>query len=196
MIYGYARVSTKGQARDGNSLEAQRAELIQSGAKEIFSESFTGTKTSRPELDKLILKLCDGDMVVITKLDRIARNAKSGLEIIDSILERGASIRILNMGTFDSSPIGKMMRTVLLAFAEFERDMIVQRTAEGKEIARQKKGYREGRPKIDTADIEYYIEKHENKEMTVLECCRELGISKKTWYNRLKEGCVCCEKEA
>lgn len=187
MIYGYARVSTKGQARDGNSLEAQMEDLTQAGATEIFSESFTGTTKNRPELDKMLSRLCEGDLVVITKLDRIARNAKSGLEIIDSILSRGASIRILNMGTFDNSPIGKMMRTVLLAFAEFERDMIVQRTTEGKEIARQKEGYHEGRPRSETENFEYYVSRNADGIMSVDDCCSHLKISRSTWYNRIRE---------
>lgn len=146
MIYGYARVSTKGQAKDGNSLEYQVEELKKAGAVKIYQESFTGTKTSRPMLDKLIEQLNDGDTVIVTKLDRIARNAKGGLEIIDIILEKECSIRIMNMGIFDNSPTGKLMRTVMLGFAEFERDMIVQRTQEGKAIAKQNINFREGRP--------------------------------------------------
>ena len=147
MIYGYARVSTKGQARDGNSLQAQTDELKKNGATKILEESFTGTKLHRPVLDKLLNKLEDGDIVIVTKLDRIARNARDGIDIIDAILSKGCSIRILNMGLFDNSPSGKLMRTVMLAFAEFERDMIVQRTQEGKAIAKQNPNFREGRPK-------------------------------------------------
>lgn len=147
MIYGYSRVSTKGQARDGNSLQAQEEQLRAAGASEILMESYTGTKMHRPVLDELLNKLQPYDEVYVTKLDRLARSAKDGIEIIDTILNKGASIRILNMGMFDASPTGKLMRTVLLAFAEFERDMIVMRTTEGKAIAKQDPDFREGRPK-------------------------------------------------
>lgn len=147
MIYGYARVSTKGQAKDGNSLQVQETELQKNGAQIVLRESFTGTKMHRPALDKLLEELQPGDTVIVTKLDRIARNARSGIDIIDRILNKGCAIRILNMGLFDDSPSGKLMRTVMLAFAEFERDMIVQRTQEGKDAAKLSPEYKEGRPK-------------------------------------------------
>ena len=180
MIYGYARVSTKGQAKDGNSLEYQEEELKKAGASKIFQESFTGTKTNRPVLDKLLKQLNDGDTVVVTKLDRIARNAKSGLELIDQILDKGCSIRILNMGMFDTTPTGKLMRTVMLAFAEFERDMIVQRTQEGKSIAKQNKDFKEGRPKKYSPDQmkHAYELLQQGNTYSVIE--RMTGISKST----------------
>lgn len=159
MIYGYCRVSTKGQAKDGNSLQAQEQQLRSAGATEILFESYTGTKTHRPVLDELLAKLNESDSVFVTKLDRIARSAKGGIEIIDTILDKGCSIRILNMGLFDNSPTGKLMRTVMFAFAEFERDMIVQRTQEGRVIARQNPNYRDGRPrKFTDAQINLGLE--------------------------------------
>ena len=84
MIYGYARVSTKGQAKDGNSLEAQENALRSAGAIEIYSDAFTGTKSHRPELDKLMVVMKSGDTLVVTKLDRIARSATQGIELIQS----------------------------------------------------------------------------------------------------------------
>ena len=180
MIYGYARVSTKGQAKDGNSLEYQEEELRKAGATKIYQESFTGTKTSRPMLDKLLKQLDDGDTVVVTKLDRIARNAKGGLELIDIILDKGCSIRILNMGMFDNSPTGKLMRTVMLAFAEFERDMIVQRTQEGKAIAKQNKDFREGRPESYSKEQKEHALELLNSGKTYKEVEKLTGISKST----------------
>ena len=147
MIYGYARVSTKGQAKDGNSLEAQEKALRDAGAMEIYTDAFTGTKTHRPELDKLLSVMVAGDTLVTTKLDRIARSVSQGSDLIQSLLNKGISVRILNMGLMDNTPTGRLIRNVMLAFAEFERDMIVERTSEGKAIARQEKDYREGRPK-------------------------------------------------
>lgn len=186
MIYGYARVSTKGQAKDGNSLEAQQNLLTENGAEMIFCESFTGTQKHRPELDKLMEVVQNGDVLIVTKLDRIARSTRDGLAIIDELLEKGVSINILNMGKFDNSPSGKLMRTVFLAFAEFERDMIVQRTAEGKAIAKERADFKEGRPAKQIPDFETFLQKQKNGLMTVNECCEAMGISRSTWYGRVK----------
>lgn len=142
MIYGYARVSTKGQANDGNSLVAQEEALKLAGAIEVYSDSFTGTVTKRPELDKLLTKLQLGDTLVVTKLDRIARSSIQGIDLIQKLLDKGVVVHILNMGVIYGSPTGKLITTVLLAFAEFERDMIVERTKEGKAIAKLKYIYK------------------------------------------------------
>lgn len=186
MRYGYARVSTAGQQRDGNSLADQEARLRESGAEKIFVEAYTGTKIDRPEFKKLLSEVREGDTVIVTKLDRLSRSAKDGLEIVDMLIERGVTLEILNMGKFDGSPIGKLMRTMLFGFAEFERDMIVQRTSEGKAIARQREGFSEGRPRKEVAFREQLV-LVENGEKTVIEACKDLGISRRTWYNRMKE---------
>ena len=188
MIYGYARVSTKGQAKDGNSLEVQEKLLRDNGAQIVFPESFTGTKKDRPKLNELMGVLQDGDTLVITKLDRIARSTRDGLDIIEELLNKGVTINILNMGKFDNTPSGKLMRTIFLAFDEFERDMIVERTTEGKEICRETKpNWREGRKQVETPDFEKFLKKQKDGELTVAECCKELGISRRTWYNRVAE---------
>ena len=137
MVYGYCRVSTQGQAKDGNSLEAQEKLLQENGAKEIYSDAFTGTKAHRPELDKLLDKLQPGDKIIITKLDRIARSASQGIELVQTLLDRGITVHVLNMGLLDNTPTGKLIRNIMLAFAEFERDMIIERTQEGKAIAKK-----------------------------------------------------------
>ena len=186
MIYGYARVSTKGQAKDGNSLEVQENVLRGNGAQIIYPESFTGTKKDRPKLNELMGVLKEGDTLVVTKLDRIARSTRDGLDIIDELIDRGVTINIINMGKFDNSPSGKLMRTIFLAFAEFERDMIVERTSEGKAICRETKpDWREGRKQVETPDFEKFLKKQKDGEMTVDECCKALGISRRTWYNRV-----------
>ena len=136
MNYGYARVSTQCQARDGNSLEAQKTALTAAGATEIYSDAFTGTKTDRPELNKLLEKIAPGDTLIFTKLDRVARNLTQGIELIEKLAEKQIKVHVLNIGIIDESPAGKLIRNVMLAFSEFERDMIVQRTKEGKAIAR------------------------------------------------------------
>jgi len=190
MKYGYARVSSKGQDKYGNGLEVQEKQLQDSGAEIIYYESFTGTKKHRPELDKLMGVLKDGDTLIVTKLDRIARSTRDGLDIIEELLAKGVTIDILNMGKFDNSPNGKLMRTIFFAFAEFERDMIVQRTNEGKDICRENNPeWREGRKSVEIPDFQKFLEKQKRGEMSVKECCNILKISRSTWYNRVSEVC-------
>lgn len=179
MIYGYARVSTKGQAKDGNSLEAQEKALRDAGVTKIFADAFTGTKADRPEFDKLLKRLQPGDTLVVTKLDRFARSATQGIELIQSLLDKGIIVHVLNMGLMDNSPTGKLICTVMLAFAEFERDMIVERTQEGKAIAKQNPNYREGRPTVyGKAQKEHALELLRNHSYKQVE--QLTGISKST----------------
>jgi len=147
MIYGYARVSTVKQKQQGNSLEEQRQQLIEAGAQEIVCDSYTGTKMERPQFSDLMGRLQPGDRIIVTKLDRFARTAVEGGAIVKELHERGITIHILNMGIADNTPMGKLMVTMLLAFAEFERDMIVERTQAGKAVARAKGQRVDGRPK-------------------------------------------------
>ena len=146
MKYGYARVSTLTQAKEGNSLQAQSAMLKNAGAEEIYSDAFTGKVTDRPELTKLTAKMKYGDTLIVTKFDRIARSLKSGLTLIDDLIEKGVTIHVLNIGLIDNTAMGRLIRNILLALAEWERDMIIQRTYEGKQIAKLRPEYREGRP--------------------------------------------------
>jgi DNA invertase Pin-like site-specific DNA recombinase len=185
MIYGYARVSTKGQAKEGNSLEGQTIALKEAGAEMIFCDSFTGTKIERPEFDKLKRTLVAGDKLIITKLDRFARSASQGSELIESLIQKGITVHILNLGVMDNTPTGKLIRTIMLGFAEFERDMIVQRTQEGKEIARSKGIRVDGRPKkiIAESDFEKFRKLQKDGRLTVNQCCEQLGISRSKWYN-------------
>ena len=180
MIYGYMRVSTAAQSK-GNSLEEQERLLRKNGATELYQEAFTGTRTDRPNFTILLNKLQEGDTLVITKLDRFARNTAEGLNVIQHLLERGVKVNILNMGTIDTTPTGKLILTVMLAFAEFERDMIVQRTTEGKAIARTKDNFVEGRPpKYDDDTVEAalaLLELYNYREVAAI-----TGISKSTLY--------------
>lgn len=152
MIYGYARVSTKGQAKDGNSLESQIELLKSNGAEKIYSDSFTGTKTDRPNFNKLINKLKTGDTLIVTKLDRFARSMTQGSELVNELIKRGIKVNILNIGIMDNTPSSKLIRNIFFSFAEFERDMIIERTQEGKAIAKTKEGFKEGRPKKYTSN--------------------------------------------
>ena len=186
-IYGYARVSTKGQAKDGNSLEAQEKALREAGATEIYSDSFTGTKLERPEFDKLVNGvLKEGDTLIVTKLDRFARSMTQGSELVSELINRGVRVFILNIGVMDNTPSSKLIRNIFFAFAEFERDMIVERTQEGKMIAKQNPDFKEGRPqKFDDMQIE--------NAMTLLEqysynqVVKLTGISKSTLIRAKKQ---------
>lgn len=179
MIYGYCRVSTRGQAKDGNSLEVQQNAVKAAGAEIVFSDAFTGTKTHRPELDKLLADIQPGDKIIVTKLDRIARSAIQGAELVQSLLDKGVTVHILNMGIMDNTPTGKLIRMIFFAFAEFERDMIVERTQEGKAIAKQNPDFVEGRPKkYKRQQVSLALEllqNHSYREVTQM-----TGISKST----------------
>ena len=186
MIYGYARVSTKGQAKDGNSLEAQEKASRESGANEIYVDAFTGTKTDRPEFDKLMNKIQKGDTLIVTKLDRFARSMSQGSELVSDLIERGIKVYILNIGVMDNTPSSKLIRNVFFAFAEFERDMIVERTMEGKAIAKQNPDFREGRPKkYSRKQIEHALELLDNNSYKQVEDLT--GISKSTLIRAKKK---------
>lgn len=187
-VYGYARVSTKGQERDGNGLEAQEAQLRAAGCDVIVREAYTGTTTDRPELDALLGRLAAGDTFVACKLDRIARSTIQGCQLVRDLMDRDVTVRVLNMGTLENTPVGRMMVSVMFAMAEFERDMIVQRTQEGKAVARRRGGYREGRPRKELPPevVRDYAGRVGRGEMTVAEVCAELGVGRTRWYQMRK----------
>lgn len=179
MIYGYARVSTKGQAKDGNSLEVQEQALKEQGAEKIFSDSFTGTKMDRPQFDKLMNELKAGDTLIVTKLDRFARSVSQASGLITELIDKGVTINVLNLGILSNDSVSTLMRNILLSFAQFERDMIVTRTQEGKEIAKQNPNYKEGRPKKYTSkQIDHALKLKENMSYRQVE--EVTGIPKRT----------------
>ena len=190
MIYGYARVSTVKQMKNGNSIDEHKAKLIEAGAQEIITDSYTGTKMERPNFTALLERLQPGDKLIVTKLDRFARTAVEGGAIVKALHEKGVTIHILNMGIADNTPMGRLMVTMLLAFAEFERDMIVERTSMGKAHKREHDpDWKEGRKskEIDPVAFEKFAQKQKDGEMTVDDCCRGLGISRSTWYDRIRK---------
>lgn len=153
MKYGYARVSTVHQRKDGNSLEDQRNQLLQEGCDFIMEEQFTGSRMDRPKFKRLCDQLNAGDTLVVCKLDRFARTVVEGALTCRELMQRGIRIHILNMGIIEDTPVGRLILTTFLTFAEFERDIIRERTMAGKEVARQRPGYREGRPEIYTEEV-------------------------------------------
>jgi len=189
MVYGYARVSSDSQDRYGTSKQGQTEALTAAGCQKIYYDHFTGKKIDRPEFTKLMGELKSGDTLKVTKLDRFARTAIEGIKKIDELMERGVSVHILNMGLIEDTPSGRLIRTIFLAFAEYERDIIMNRLNEGKAIAKAKNPeWREGRKaiEVDKAALEKFREAQKRGSMTVAECCRELGIGRSTWYNLCK----------
>ena len=178
MIYGYARVSEKTQLK-GNSLDEQRVELKRNGCEVIVEEQFTGKTTSRPKFDELIKhRLQQDDTLIVTKLDRFARNVTEGISTIRFLFSKGVKVHVLNVGLLENTAMGNFFITTLLAVAELERCMILERTASGKEIARLRKGYKEGRPPVSKERITLAMELLESH--TYKETSEMTGISTAT----------------
>src|SRR6516162_4551691 len=144
MIIGYARVST-----DGQTLTAQQTALSDAGCEKVYSEKKSGAKTDRGQLAKAIAALADGDCLIVTKLDRLARSTRDLLNTLAEIAKKGASFKSLGDQWADTTtPHGRLMLTVLGGLAEFERHLILARTSEGRQRAQQR-GVRFGRkPKL------------------------------------------------
>ena len=184
---GYGRVSTKGQEKDGNSLTDQRQKLMDARCDEIVLESYTGTKMDRPKFSEVLENLKEGDTLIVCKLDRFARTVREGLTVVEDLLGRGVNVHILNMGLIENTPTGKLILTVMLAFAQFERDSILERTADGKAVKRESDpNYKEGRPLLGVPDFEKYAERVAEGCLTVTAACAELGISRSKWYKLAK----------
>ena len=140
-IYGYARVSTGGQ-----SLTSQDAELHAAGCAKVYAEKISGARSNRPELAKVLKRLDTGDVLIITRLDRLARSTRDLLNILDDIAKRGAGFRSLHDAWADTtSAHGRLMVTILAGLAEFERELILARTSDGRARAKAR-GVRFGRP--------------------------------------------------
>jgi DNA invertase Pin-like site-specific DNA recombinase len=166
--YGYARVSTTGQ-----TLATQKGMLVAAGVDRVFSEKVSGVAAKRPELERALDELEAGDMLVVTKLDRLARSTLDLLRIIDLIGKEGAAFKSLGDPWADTTtPHGRLMLTVLGGIAEFERDLILQRTNEGR-VRAMAEGARFGRkPKLTKHQAREAL-----KRMAAGEPLREIGLS-------------------
>lgn len=192
MIYGYARVSTTKQDINGNGLESQIAELINNGVAEenIITDTYTGTKTDRPNFTKLLEQMKAGDTLVVTKLDRIARSVSAGSELIKDLISEGITVNVLNIGVLSNTSMNQLLVNILLAFAQFERDLIIERTQAGKEIAKQNPNFRDGRPTEHTDMIlETWLKAKEDNNWSYAQLEKESRISKSSFmrYNRKKK---------
>lgn len=190
MVYGYARVSTTGQFIGGTSLDDQEDVLVSAGATKVFSDAYTGTLMHRPEFDKLMEVIQDGDTLIVTKLDRLGRNSEGIISLIKSLLKRDITVRVLNMGTLENTPVGRMIVTFLAGFAEFERDLIVERTKAGKEYRKlHDPNYKDGRKPLEYDPVLFQAlnERVVSGEIMAKEAWKKLGVGKTKWYQIVKE---------
>lgn len=179
--YGYARVSTNAQSLD-EQIEQLEAQGIETN--NIYAEKFTGTKTNRPEFNKVLKQLNKGDTLVVTKLDRLARNTQEALKVINKLLDNDITINVLNLGTLENSTTGKLVTTVLLAISQMERDLIVERTQAGKEYAKKhNKNFKEGRPKRVITKYYMNIYKYLKNGHSYSETAEYFGVARTTVYN-------------
>ena len=181
MIIGYARVSTAGQ-----DLDAQIEELKNKGAQKIYSEKFTGTRVDRPVFKKVLKKLKKGDTLMVTKLDRFARNTVEAIQVVQELFDKKIAVYILNIGIIEDTPTGRLIFNVFSAFAEFERDLILTRTQEGKMYARMHNpSFKEGRPKKYTVyQLDLAMKLLETNSYHEVE--KKTGISVSTLYREHK----------
>lgn len=187
-IYGYCRVSGYAQELYGSGLDSQKDCILQKyPTAEIYSESYTGMKVERPEFAKVIHKLKAGDTFVVCKLDRFSRTAADGAKLIQELVSRQVTVDILNMGVVDGTPMGKLMVTMLLAFAEFEHDMILERMNTGKAHAAAQGKRTCGRLAKSPVEFESCYNEVLSATMTVAEACNRLEICKSTWYKLVRD---------
>lgn len=185
-IYGYCRVSTRKQL-EGYGLDVQEKEISEKyESAELYLEQFTGATIERPVFNEVLEKLSTGDTLVVTKLDRLARNTVEGIEIVQELFKRNISVHVLNVGLLENTSMGKFFLTTLFAVAEMERNTILERTQAGREIARTKDGYKEGRPKKYTIEqIDHAVNLLEKYSYTQVE--KMTQISKATLTREVRK---------
>jgi DNA invertase Pin-like site-specific DNA recombinase len=173
--YGYARVST-----DGQTLASQEAELTAAGCAKVYSEKVSGARTDRIELAKVLKRIEAGDMLVVTRLDRLARSTRDLLNILHDLKEKGAGFKSLADPWCDTSSMyGELLVTVLAGFATFERQLIKARTDDGRKRAKAR-GVRFGRPsKLDAHQRQEALQRLANGE-TLVDVARTYGVDATT----------------
>jgi DNA invertase Pin-like site-specific DNA recombinase len=181
MIFGYARVSTQDQ-----NLDLQIDALKQYSVDQIFQEKMTGTKRERPQLDEMLKYLRKGDTVVVWKLDRIGRSTKHLVDLVNEFGEKGINFVSLKDGIDTSTAKGKLVFTIFAALAEFERDMISERTKAGLESARAR-GRNGGRPRKDEDKVKLALKMYDSKQYSITEIIKATGVSKTTLYRYIKK---------
>jgi len=183
LILGYARVST-----DDQDLTNQRTELHAAGCSRIFAEKITGTRRERPELARMLDHLRGGDVVTVTRLDRLARSTRDLLDIAERIRAAGAGLRSLDEPWADTTtPAGRMVLTVFAGIAEFERSLIIDRTRTGR-VAAKARGVKFGpRPTLTPAQIAHARRLIDEDGYTVKEAAALFGVHRSTLYRAINK---------
>ena len=180
MIYGYARVSTADQ-----NLDRQKDALSKYGVDILRCEKMSGTKKNRPELDKMLAELSEGDTVVIESLSRLGRSTKNLAELMEMFNNKNIRLVSLKETIDTTTPTGKLLYTILSSLAQFERDILVERTNEGLKAARAR-GRTGGRPKTDTKAMQKAVALYQTKEYSITDITDLTGVSKSALYRALK----------
>ena len=180
-VFGYARVSTEQQ-----SLDRQLDMLEKYGVDKIYNEKMTGTKRNRPELDKLLERLTEGDTVVVESLSRLVRSTKDLIQLMELFNSKGVNLVSLKESIDTTSSTGKLLFTLMSALAQFERDVIADRTREGLASARAR-GRKGGRPPIDGDKIRKAVKLYRSGEYSVKEITELTGVRKSTLYKNLRK---------
>ena len=181
MIMGYCRVSTQGQ-----DLLKQVEQLKSAGCEKIFQEKITGTKLERPELNRMLDQLREGDTIIICDLTRLGRSTKDLFKLVEIIEEKGANIKSLKESWMDTTTAqGKLMFTIFSGISQFERDMISIRTKESLAVSRAR-GRVGGRPKKEKCKIDTAIKMYDSKLHSIKEITDITGVSKTTLYRYVK----------
>ena len=179
--FGYARVSTEQQ-----NLDRQLDMLTQYGVDYIFNEKMTGTKRDRPELNKLLDRLMAGDTVVVESLSRLGRSTKDLIELVELFEKKQVHLVSLKEQIDTSTPAGKLLFTLMSAIAQFERDVIAERTREGLNAARAR-GRIGGRPRANEQKVRQAVKLYQTGQYSVREIEELTGVKKSTLYRRLDE---------
>lgn len=180
-LIGYARVSTRDQHP-----ESQADALTAAGCARIFTDRITGKLARRPQLDAALAYLRPGDVLVITRLDRLGRSVRNLIDLAETLREREVGLRVLHQGIDTTSPAGRMFFHVLAALAEFEAALISERTLDGLEAARARgrKGGR--RPKLGDRQVALVRQMYAGGEHTVAEIAKTFNVTRPTIYRALE----------
>jgi len=181
MNFGYARVSTKEQ-----NLNRQIDQLTAYGVAKIFTDKISGARESRPDLDRLLDTLREGDTVVVCSYDRLARSSKQLFDLAERFENSGVSLVSLKEGTDTSTPQGRFFFSMCAAMAQFERELIKERQAEGIAAAKER-GRKFGRPSTDAKKMDTAIKLYQEGGTSVKEICERTGVSRAPLYRAIKE---------
>ena len=184
MKFGYARVSTKEQ-----NLDRQLDQLNAAGVDRIFSDKISGAKKQRPELDKMLGTLREGDTVIVCSYDRLARSSKQLFDLAERFERDGVSLVSLKEGTDTGTPQGRLFFTMCAAMAQFERELIKERQAEGIAAAKAR-GRRFGRPPVNAQALGAALSLYHDGALSVREICERTGVNRSSLYRAVKDNAV------